>query len=126
MTHFTEREMEYLKGERKLARLATVGKTGMPHVVPVGWSYDEESGTINIRGFDLEQTKKFRDVEHSGRAALVIDDVLPPWRPRGIEVRGDAETVLEPEPLIRIHPKRIVSWGFESKERGKRHARSVS
>jgi pyridoxamine 5'-phosphate oxidase family protein len=38
--------------------------------------------------------------------------VLPPWRPRGIEVRGRAEVVMEPQPLIRIHPERVRSWGL--------------
>ncbi len=35
-----------------------------------------------------------------------------PWRPRGVEVRGRAEAVEAPEPLIRIHPERIVPWGL--------------
>jgi pyridoxamine 5'-phosphate oxidase family protein len=57
----------------------------------------------------------------------VIDDLAStdPWRPRGIEVRGRAETLDGARPLIRIHPERIVSWGIESEEMGKRHSRSV-
>ncbi len=50
---------------------------------------------------------------------------VDPWRPRGIEVRGRAEAITEPESLIRIHPERIVSWGLESTATGDRHARSV-
>jgi pyridoxamine 5'-phosphate oxidase family protein len=44
----------------------------------------------------------------------VIDDLasIDPWRPRGIEIRGRAETVTEPGPMIRIHADRIVSWGL--------------
>ncbi len=57
--------------------------------------------------------------------AVVIDDVLPPWRPRGIEVRGRAEIVQRPEVVIRIHPTRIVSWGLESEKIGERHGRDV-
>jgi pyridoxamine 5'-phosphate oxidase family protein len=34
--------------------------------------------------------------------------------PRGIEVRGRAEAIADPEPLIRIYPERIVSWGIDS------------
>jgi pyridoxamine 5'-phosphate oxidase family protein len=55
----------------------------------------------------------------------VIDDVLPPWQPRGIEVRGIAEAVEGARPLIRLRPQRIVSWGFESSELGQHHARDV-
>ncbi|MFI5266714.1 MAG: PPOX class F420-dependent oxidoreductase [Chloroflexota bacterium] len=125
MSAFSETELAYLTGERRLGRIATVGRDGMPHVAPVGWSYNAELGTIDIGGHDFARTKKFRDVARTGRAAMVIDDVLPPWRPRGIEVRGDAEAVDQPEALVRIHPRRIVSWGLESTEMGARDARDV-
>ncbi len=43
MTAFSEAEIEYLTGERRLGRLATVEKDGLPHVVPVGmWHYNSE------------------------------------------------------------------------------------
>lgn len=126
MNQFTERELEYLEEERRLARIATVGKDRTPHVVPVGWSYNRELGTLDVRGIDLERTKKFRDVDREGRAALVVDDVLPPWHPRGVEVRGRAEAVRDPEALIRIYPERIVSWGIESEKIGERHSRTVA
>jgi pyridoxamine 5'-phosphate oxidase family protein len=93
--------------------LATVGRDGTPHVTPVGWSYNPELGTIDVGGRDFAESKKFRDVGHTRRAAIVIDDVLPPWRPRGVEVRGDAEAIESPEAMIRIHPQRIRSWGLE-------------
>jgi pyridoxamine 5'-phosphate oxidase family protein len=35
----TEDELGYLRGGRRLARLATVGADGTPRVVPVGWSH---------------------------------------------------------------------------------------
>jgi pyridoxamine 5'-phosphate oxidase family protein len=123
MSAFTEEELRYLKGGRRLARLATVGKEGTPHVAPVGWTYNAELGTIDIGGRDMANTKKYRDVRRTGRAAVVIDDVVPPWRPRGIEVRGRAEAVDGPRPLIRIHPERIVSWGIS--DRHGHSARSV-
>ena len=126
MSTFTEKELEYLS-ERRLARLATVGADGTPHVVPVGWSYNPELETIDIGGIDAERTKKYRDVQRSGRAAVVIDDIasVDPWRVRGIEIRGRAEAISEPRHLIRIHPERVVSWGLESDSIGKRHARTV-
>jgi pyridoxamine 5'-phosphate oxidase family protein len=125
MSAFTDDELQYLLGERRLARVATVGKDGTPHIAPVGWRYNAEQDAIDIGGHSLERTKKYRDVERTGRAAVVIDDVLPPWKPRGVEVRGRAEALREPMPLIRIHPERIVSWGIESAAVGRRHSRSV-
>ena len=123
---FTDTELAYLTGEPRLARLATVGPDGTPHVAPVGWSYNAELGTIDIGGHDFARTKKFRDAARTGRAAIAVDDVLPPWRPRGVEVRGIAEAIDGPPPLIRLHPRRIVSWGLESTEPGAHHARDVA
>jgi pyridoxamine 5'-phosphate oxidase family protein len=114
MSVFTEAELQYLTGGRQLGRVATVGTDGTPHVVPVGWIYNAARDTIDVGGHELEQTKKFRDVARTGRAAIVIDDLesTDPWRPRGIEVRGAAEAIALPTPLIRIRPERIVSWGL--------------
>ena len=112
MSIFTDQELRYLRGERRLGRLATVGPDGMPHIAPVGWRLDTDAEVILVTGRNFANTKKFRDVAATGRAAIVIDDVLPPWQPRGVEVRGHAEAVDAPEPLIRIRPMRIVSWGL--------------
>jgi pyridoxamine 5'-phosphate oxidase family protein len=126
MTIFSEAELAYLREERRLARLATVGRDGMPHIAPVGmWSFDASTGTLDIDGRDLAATKKFRDVAATGRAAIVIDDVRGPWQPRGIEVRGLAEAITSPRPLIRIRPRRIVSWGIDEQGYGRRSARDV-
>jgi pyridoxamine 5'-phosphate oxidase family protein len=118
---FRDAEIDYLASQR-LGRLATVGPDGMPHVVPVAFRYDPDSDSIDVGGHDFAQRKKFRDVERTGVAALVVDDVLPPWQPRAVEVRGTAVTlesggkaIMEgfDDPIIRITPRRIVSWGLE-------------
>ena len=114
---FRDAEILYLAGGRQLGRIATVGADGTPHVVPVAWIYNAVRDTIDVGGSDLEQTKKFRDVARTGRAAIVIDDLesTDPWRPRGIEIRGRGEAIALPTPLIRVHPERIVSWGLETR-----------
>ena len=126
MSNFTQNEIDYL-GSGLLGRLATVGPDGTPHVAPVGmYSYNPQLDTIEVGGYDMESTKKYRDVAGSGRAALVVDDLAStdPWRPRGIEVRGRAEAVGGERPLIRIHPERIVAWGIDSSE-FQRNSRSI-
>jgi pyridoxamine 5'-phosphate oxidase family protein len=122
---FTDAERRYLS-ERRLGRIATVGRDGTPHVAPVGWSYDPEHDVIEIGGRDFGRSKKYRDAERSGRAAIVIDDLasVDPWRPRGIEIRGGAEAVDDP-PRIRIRPQRIVSWGLDDDDLFARNARTV-
>ena len=115
MSVFRESELRYLTGGQQLGRLATVGADGTPHVVPVAFIYNAARDTIDVGGYELERTKKFRDVARTGRAAIVIDDLAStdPWHPRGIEIRGRGEAIALPTPLIRIHPERIFSWGLE-------------
>jgi pyridoxamine 5'-phosphate oxidase family protein len=121
MSTFTSAELDYLLGERRLARLATVGPDGTPHISPVGmWTVDPDSGVVEVTGHDFDATKKFRDVARTHRAAIVVDDVLPPFRPRGIEIRGHADALNEPEPRIRIRPERIVGWGLDDDTRNAR------
>jgi pyridoxamine 5'-phosphate oxidase family protein len=118
---FSDAELDYL-GSQRLGRLATVGQDGMPHVVPVAFRYNPDADSIDVGGHDFAKRKKFRDVKRTGMAALVVDDVLPPWQPRAVEVRGEASTLdtggkvlMEgfDDPIIRITPRRIVSWGLE-------------
>jgi pyridoxamine 5'-phosphate oxidase family protein len=124
MSVFTEAELRYLAGGQQLGRIATVGPDGTPHVVPVAWIYNAVRETIDVGGYALERTKKFRDVERTQRVAIVVDDLAStdPWHPRGIEVRGRGEAIAMPTPLIRVHPERIVTWGIEARP----SARSVA
>jgi pyridoxamine 5'-phosphate oxidase family protein len=125
MSVFTQAELAYLR-DRRLARVATVGPDGTPHIAPVGmWHLDPDTEVIEVTGHDFATTKKFRDVARTGRAAIVVDDVLPPFRPRGIEIRGPAEAVADPRPHIRIHPQRIIGWGLDDTGRSP-NARDVS
>ena len=132
MSVFTEKEIEYLGGQR-LGRLATVDQEGRPHVVPVAFRYNAELETLDVGGHDFARSKKFRDAGKTGKAAFVVDDVLPPWRVRGVEVRGRAEVYPEggkeimqdfADELIRIFPHRIVGWGIDS-DAYNRNSRSV-
>jgi PPOX class F420-dependent enzyme/OxyR family protein len=113
---FSAAELAYLLGERRLGRLATADVDGRPHVVPVGWRYDDATGSIEISGRSFAATRKYRNVLANPRAAFVVDDVLPPWRPRCVTVQGAAEAVEAPpggEASIRLRPETIVSWGLD-------------
>lgn len=114
MSAFTEAEAAYLRSGPGLGRLATVDPTGQPRIVPVGWTHNEELGTIDIGGRNFAATRKFRDVQSNPKVAFIVDDVLPPWQPRSVIVHGRAEAVAAPEALIRIHPVRVISWGLEA------------
>jgi pyridoxamine 5'-phosphate oxidase family protein len=92
-------------------------------VVPTSFRYDPVHDAIVVGGLRMGQTKKVRDVARSGRATIVVDDVLPPWRPRMIEVRGTAEVLPTggkalgenmDDTIVRIHPVRIIAFGIEA------------
>ena len=122
MSVFTNEESEYLKSQL-LGRLATVGPDDQPHVVPVSFRYNAQLDTIDIGGHDFARRKKYQDVQRNPRVAFLVDDMVSvdPWRPRGIEVRGEAEVLTSggealgpgfaPD-MFRIRPRRIVSWGI--------------
>ena len=121
MSVFTPAEIEYLNSQR-LGRLATLSSDGSPHVVPVAFRYNPETDTIDIGGREFAKKKKYRDVRGDGRVAFVVDDVLPPWRPRAIEIRGRADVLAAggktimanfDDEFFRIRPARVVSWGIE-------------
>jgi pyridoxamine 5'-phosphate oxidase family protein len=119
---FAPEEIEYLNSQR-LGRLATVGPDGQPHVVPLAFRYNPDHDTIDISGHDFAKRKKWRDVQKNPKVALVVDDLasVQPWRPRGIEIRGEAELLqsggkaVNPgfdDEMFRIKPKRIYTWGL--------------
>jgi len=128
MSVFTKNELDYV-GEQRLGRLATVDMDGNPHVVPVGFRYNSETDTIDIGGREPAQTGKWRDARLHPRVAFVIDDVLPPWQPRSIEILADAELLenggehfgrgFAPE-IMRLHPVKIIAWGIDEKKQSRK------
>src|SRR5258708_24154349 len=124
MSVFTDKEIEYLLSQR-LGRLATVRPDCKPLVAPVGFRYDDDQDKIYIGGQYLSRSKKFRNILENPHVSLVIDDILPPWQPRGVEIRGIAETVETggnalfganypvDEAMIRITPVQIIGWGLD-------------
>ena len=121
MSVFTDNELDYMAGQR-LGRIATVGSDGQPHVVPTSFRYNKDHDAIDVGGLRMGQTKKVRDVRRTGRAAIVIDDVLPPWQPRMIEIRGTATVVPDggkafnerfDDTIVRIRPTRIIAFGID-------------
>ncbi|MGI8828475.1 MAG: PPOX class F420-dependent oxidoreductase [Candidatus Limnocylindria bacterium] len=132
MSVFEPMEIEFLLSQQH-GRLATVGADGQPHVVPVAFRFDEELDVIDVGGPIVARTKKFRDAQRNSRVTFLVDDILPPWRPRGIEIRGEARILpaggnlihegFSPD-IIRITPRRIVVWGVKANREGS--ARNVT
>jgi PPOX class F420-dependent enzyme/OxyR family protein/uncharacterized protein (TIGR02246 family) len=105
-------------------RLATVGPNGAPQNKPVGYRYDAALGTIDIAGFNMERSAKYRNVGAHPEVSFVVDDIVGNGAEgvRFIELRGWAEHAIDPDRatsggvsahIIRIHPRRLVSWNIE-------------
>ena len=118
----TQEHLDYLKTQR-LGRLATARPDGTLQNSPVGFHYNAELGTIDIAGWNMGQSWKFRNLATNDRVAFVVDDIASeqPWRVRCLEIRGTAEaltdidTYLSGVPsreLIRIHPTRVIAFGL--------------
>ena len=129
MSVFTKNEIEYLQQQR-LGRLATVNTEGNPRVVPVGFRYNSEMDIIEIGGHGVAETRKWQHAMQHPRVAFVVDDVLPPWQARAIEILADAELLesggetlgpgFSPQ-IMRLHPVKIIAWGLD----GQRLSRKV-
>lgn len=96
MSKFSAAQLEYLTTANTLGCVATVEPGGSLHVVPVGWRYDPDHDAIVVSGRQFAATKKFRNVKSDDRAAFLVDEVLPPWRPPAVMVQGRGEAV-EPD-----------------------------
>lgn len=114
---FTEPELAYLDSQH-LGRLATERPDGTLQVSPVGFTVNAD-GTIDIMGFKLAGSWKFRNIAANGKVAFVVDDLpsIDPWRVRCLEIRGTADAVEDAARMgggyIRIHPRRIISFGID-------------
>ncbi len=127
MSVFTPNELDYFQSQR-LGRLATVDQDGNPHVVPVGFRYNPETDTIDIGGHNIVQSKKWHDVAKHPRVAFVVDDVLPPWQPRSIEILADVELLesggenfgrgFDPQ-IMRLQPVKIIAWGIDEQRQSR-------
>jgi len=130
----TEAEQRFLSVQRH-GRLATVAPDGIPQVKPVGFSYNQELGTIDIAGTNMARSAKYKNVQSNPNVAFVADDMPAPERGAGgvrfLEIRGTAQTVaappgpgqpdtdghLAPE-IIRIRPRRIIAYNVNPENLG--------
>jgi len=116
---FKSHEIAYLSAA-DLGRLATIQPNGTLQNSPVGFNYNEQLGTIDVYGYNLAKSQKFRNVAINNTVAFVVDDIVShdPWRVRCLEIRGTAQQAEDAkgDPLIRITPKRIISFGIDDTE----------
>lgn len=115
---FTDEEITYIRSQ-PLARFATVSADGQPDVAPVGFEFDGRH--FYVGGVNLEDTRKFRNVQSGQeKISLVIDDLaaIQPWTPRFVRVYGTAapiegEGFLGIGTYLQITPTVSWSWNLD-------------
>jgi pyridoxamine 5'-phosphate oxidase family protein len=123
---FTAAEVQFLT-RLGHGHLATIAPNGSPQVKPVGFTYNADLGTIDIAGFNMSQSAKYRNVQANPSVAFVVDEVTEPTMEGAhfLEIRGEAVTALgiedptghlAPE-VIRIRPRRIISFNVDRGQR---------
>jgi pyridoxamine 5'-phosphate oxidase family protein len=119
---FTEAELQFLTRQER-GHLATLAPNGTPQIKPLGFIYNPALGTIDITGFNMAASAKYRNVRTHPDVAFVVDEVTESSMEGAhfLEIRGVAETALgthdprghlAPE-IIRVHPRRIVSFNVD-------------
>jgi pyridoxamine 5'-phosphate oxidase family protein len=111
-----------------LGRLSTVGSDGAPQIKPVNYRYNAVLSTIDIGGLNMGRSAKYRNIGINPQVAFVVDDVIGGGTSglRFLEVRGHGEQARTARPreegpgsyLIRIHPRRLVSWNIDPEHPG--------
>lgn len=126
---------------QRVGHLATVDRSGDPHVVPVCYAVGERTLYIPIDEKPKRTDrplKRMRNILETGRAAVVVDHYDEDWTRLGwVLLRGTAELVhpgsheqheaiallrqrypqyatmaLETRPVIALRIERVTAWGF--------------
>lgn len=125
---FKQHELDFMAGA-DLGRLATVQPNGTVQVSPVGFTFNAELGTIDIAGYQMSKSQKFRNLATNPNVAFVVDDITSrnPWRVRCLEIRGTAEQAQAAAAvgaagdeldaaIIRITPRRVIAFGIDDQD----------
>lgn len=119
---FSDAEARFLERQPR-GHLATLGPNGTPQVKPLGFTYNPLLGTIDITGFNMGASAKYRNVQANPNVAFVVDEVTEQSMEGAhfLEIRGLAETAVRdggpqdhlPAEVIRIRPRRIISFNVD-------------
>jgi pyridoxamine 5'-phosphate oxidase family protein len=118
----TDAEQRFL-ARQPLGHLATIGPDGTPQVKPLDFTYNAALGTIDIAGFNMARSAKYRNIQANPRVAFVVDEVTEASMEGAhfLEIRGTAETASGPArtdghlaaEIIRIHPRRVIAYNVD-------------
>jgi pyridoxamine 5'-phosphate oxidase family protein len=130
----TDAEQRFLARQPR-GHLATIGPDGTPQVKPLGFAYNAALGTIDIAGYNMGRSAKYRNIQANPLVAFVVDEVTEASMEGAhfLEIRGTAEAVVVPSAadghlaaeIIRIHPTRVVAYNVDQDRPGL-HTRTIA
>ncbi|HVN53647.1 MAG TPA: pyridoxamine 5'-phosphate oxidase family protein [Anaerolineaceae bacterium] len=88
-----------------LARIATTGKNGQPHVVPVWYLW--EDGALWISSF--ASTRHVRELRADPRCSILIDEAPTGEINYGVIFEGRVELITEPRELVEAMAEKIYT-----------------
>jgi PPOX class probable F420-dependent enzyme len=86
---FTKVELEKFLSKRLIAKIATKGLDGFPHVVPIWFIHDKGVIFIATSG----HSTKVRNIKGDPKVSVLIDAANEGYKVRGVLFRGHAEIV---------------------------------
>ena len=123
----TDAERRFLDSQPR-GHLATIGPDGTPQVKPLGFTWNADLETIDIAGWNMGGSAKYRNVKSNPRVAFVVDQVTEDTMEGAhfLEIRGTAEAVIgRPSAdghlaaeMIRIHPRRVLAYNVDPEQPG--------
>jgi PPOX class probable F420-dependent enzyme len=140
LAHLSRTQRVFVRAAR-VAHLATADRAGRPHVVPICFVFDGDEIFSPIDEKPKRPSprllKRLRNISENPNVALLVDRYDEDWRKLAyvlvmgtakILLRGKAHRrtvrllrrkypqyrsmALNERPVIRISPKRVVSWSF--------------
>jgi pyridoxamine 5'-phosphate oxidase family protein len=121
----TDAEQAFLTRQPR-GHLATVGPDGTPQVKPLGFTWNSELGTLDIAGYNMGASAKYRNIQANPRVGFVVDEVTEASMEGAhfLEIRGIAEAVTGSAgpggEIIRIHPRRVIAFNVAPEQPGLR------
>jgi hypothetical protein len=102
----TDEEMRGFVAEQMVMQCATVGPSGLPHMVPLWYVAEEE---LELSGWTYAKSQKAKNLERDARATIGIEDGVQYHELRGVMLECAVE--------IERQPERVEGYGLRLFER---------